>query len=129
MTCHCEDLSHQKLPEKSWHSPYQTDKVNARIFQVVDWPVVVQLKSGMLVNQLKSLGILTLEPYGNADALLFSFDPGKTEYEVELKFSNEKISDISFRPITQSHHKEGLDTPISMQITPPTEQSAESNHH
>lgn len=117
---HCDGGTTQTFPTKSWHTPYDPKKPTSEFFQVVDWVTVQEIQIDMTVARLKALGITILEPYGHADALLFSFDPAKTEYEVELKIKSGRVADLSFRPTEQRKRPEkwSLNTPISMQEAP-----------
>jgi hypothetical protein len=131
---HGQGAASQISPERKWHTPYRMDTPTSQIFQVVDWESVQEMQIGMPVSRLKNLGISMLEPYGNADALFFSYAPGRMEYEVELKFSKQRISDISFRAVDRSDRgkKWNLDAPISMRMaspTPETESTAPFDTH
>jgi hypothetical protein len=97
ITGYCQERPSADFPKKNWHSPYQVNRPTSQFFQVVDWDTLSYLKVGLPIDQLKNLGFLVLEPYRNADALLFSFNPKNIKYEIELKFSKQKISDISYR--------------------------------
>lgn len=127
----CDGGAIQAFSTKNWHSPYDPKKASSQFFQVLDWVTVQEMQVGMPVARLKELGMSVLEPYGNADALLFSYAPGKMEYEVELKFSKQRIADISFRAVDRSERGEkgDLDVPISMQMASPTPAATPTDVH
>ncbi|WP_411827919.1 hypothetical protein [Luteolibacter sp. AS25] len=84
------------LVTREWHfSP--PDKVNSRVFGVIEWDQVPLIKIGISEEQLRAISP-AISPLGDVDGLIYSVNPRGVRYEIEVMIRRGKVSDISFKP-------------------------------